>query len=184
MVKNNILPVLFADDMSFIISNSNLRDMTHDVAVVLDLIQKWYNANTLLLNYDKTAIMQFSSDMDYRSLDTTRSISNKISSSDSLKFLDVIFESSLKWGKHTDLISSKLNSLGYMIRFLRPVLSLNVIKQIYFSYIHSVLSYGIILWGNAPSSRTVFIAQKRIVRIIMHARTNESCITMFLDLEF
>jgi len=48
MVKNNILPVLFADDMSFKISNSNLRDMTHDVGVVLDLIQKWYTANILL----------------------------------------------------------------------------------------------------------------------------------------
>ena len=111
--------------------------------------------------------MQFSSDMDYRSLDTTHSISNKINSSDSLKFLGVILESSLTWGKHTDLISSKLNSLGYIIHFLRPVLSLNVIKQIYFSYIHSVLSYSIIFWGNTPSSRTVFIVQKRIVRIIM-----------------
>ena len=95
MVKNNILPVLFADDTSFIISNSNLRAMTHDVGVVLDLIQKWYNANILLLNYDKTAFMQFSSVMDYRSLDTTHSISNKFNSSDSLKFLGVILESSL-----------------------------------------------------------------------------------------
>jgi hypothetical protein len=32
MVKN-VLPV-FADDTSFIISNPNLRDMTHDVGVV------------------------------------------------------------------------------------------------------------------------------------------------------
>ena len=66
-----------------------------------------------------------------------------------------------------------------MIRFLRPVLSLHVIKQIYFSYVHSVLTYSIIFWGNAPSSKTVFTAQKRIVRIIMHAKTNESCRTLF-----
>jgi len=46
MVKNNVLPVLFAEDTSFIISNSNLRDMTHDVEV-LDLIQEWYNVNIL-----------------------------------------------------------------------------------------------------------------------------------------
>jgi hypothetical protein len=160
MVKNNVLPVLFADDTSFIIYNSNLRDMTHDVGVILDLIQKWYNANILLLNYNKSAIMQFSSDKDYRSLDITHSISNKINLSDSLKFLGVILESSLTWGKHTDLITSKLNSLGCMIHFLRPLLSLNVIKQIYFSYVHSVLSYSIIFWGNAPSSRSVFNSAK------------------------
>ena len=51
-----------------------------------------------ILNYDKTAVMHFSSDMDYWSLDTSHIIRNKINSSDSLKFLGVILESSLTWG--------------------------------------------------------------------------------------
>ena len=179
IVKSNVSPVLFADDTSFIISNSNLKDMTYDVGVVMDQIQKWYNANILLLNNEKTAIIQFYPSMVHRSMDSTHNVNKKIDTTDSLKFLGVILESTLTWGKHTDLITSKLNSLAYMIRFLRPVLSLHVIKQIYFSYVHSVLTYSIIFWGNAPSSKTVFIAQKRIVRIIMHAKTNESCRTLF-----
>ena len=69
-----------------------------------------------------------------------------------------------------------------MHRSLRPVLSLKIIKQIYFSYVHSVLNYGIIFWGNLSYSRTIFITQKRIVRIIMKAKPRDSCRTVFSKL--
>jgi len=90
-------------------------------------------------------------------------------------------ESSLTWKKHTDYINSKLNSLGYILRSLRSVL-LQIIKQIYTSYVHSVLHYGIIFWGNSSYSRTIFITQKRIVRIIMKAKARDSCHAMFSKL--
>jgi hypothetical protein len=78
-------------------------------------------------------------------------------------------------------IYSKLNSLGYMVHSLRPVLGLKTIKQIYFSYLHSVLNYGIIFWGNSPH-RSIFITQKRIVRMIMKAKAKDSCREMFSKL--
>jgi len=84
--------------------------------------------------------------------------------------------------KHIDHINSKLNSLGYILRSLRPVLSLKVMKQIYTSYVHSVLNCGIIFWGNSSFSRTIFITQKRIVRIIMKAKARDSCRAMFSKL--
>ena len=105
----------------------------------------------------------------------------KIDTVDSFKFLGVILESTITWGKHIDLITSKVNSLTYMIRFLRPVLSLKIIKQIYSSYVHSILTYNIIFWGNSPDSKKVFIAQKKIIRIIMQARPNTACRTLFRE---
>ena len=71
----------------------------------------------------------------------------------------------MTWKKHIDHIKPKLNSLDYMLHSLRPVLSLKIIKQIYFSYVHSVLNYGIVFRGNSSYNRTIFITQKRIVRI-------------------
>ena len=80
---------------------------------------------------------------------TSDNTGKKIDTVDSFKFLGVILEFTITWGKHIDLITSKVNSLTYMIRFLRPVLSLKIIKQIYSSYVHSILTYNIIFWGNS-----------------------------------
>jgi hypothetical protein len=43
--KDKALPILFADDTSFIISNSNSVKMDGDVKVVLEVTQKWFNLN-------------------------------------------------------------------------------------------------------------------------------------------
>jgi len=108
----------------------------------------------------------------------------KINCTNSIKFLGVIIESSLTWKKHIGYINSKLNSLGYILCSLRSVLSLKIIKQIYTSYVHSVLNDGIIFWGNSSYSRTIFITQKRIIRIIIKAKARDSCRSVFSSLEF
>jgi len=100
----------------------------------------------------------------------------------STKFLGIILESTLSWRQHIDYINVKLESLGYIIRSLRGILSLKIVKQIYYSYVHSVLNYGIIFWGSSSYCRTLFTTQKRIIRIIMKANVRESCRDMFRDL--
>jgi hypothetical protein len=52
------------------------------------------------------------------------------------------------------------------------------LKMIYFSYIHSIITYGIIFWGNSTGSEEVFKLQKRAIRII----TNFHSWTSFRDL--
>jgi len=44
------LSILFADDTSFIISNSNPMNMSQDVKLVLEITQKWFKSNIMLLN--------------------------------------------------------------------------------------------------------------------------------------
>jgi len=61
LVKDIAFPILFADDTSFIIANSNSMNMNQDLKLVLEITQKWFKSNILLLNYDKTTFMQFSS---------------------------------------------------------------------------------------------------------------------------
>jgi hypothetical protein len=58
-----------------------------------------------------------------------------------------------------------------MVRSLRPVLGLKIIMQIYFSYVRSALSYGII-----------FLTQKRIIRCVMKPKPKESCRELFKKL--
>jgi hypothetical protein len=55
--------------------------------------------------------------------------------------------------------------------------------MVYFAYVQSVMSYGIIFWGNQPHSERVFKIQKRVIRIIANSRARDSCRDLFKKLE-
>jgi hypothetical protein len=53
----------------------------------------------------------------------------------------------------------------------------------YFAYVHSIMSYGIIFWGNQPHSEKIFKIQKRMIRIITNSRARDSWRELFKKLE-
>jgi hypothetical protein len=83
--------------------------MDQDVKVVLEITQGWFNLNRMLLNYNKTKFMQFIPSINHQAFDTTEFNICKINSMNSIKFLDIIIESST-WKEHIDYINSNLNS--------------------------------------------------------------------------
>jgi hypothetical protein len=162
LVKGKALPVLFADDTTFIIPNSDPAIMDQDAKVVLQTTQRWFNSNRMLLNYNKTKFMQFLPNVSHQPMGIIEINTCKINYTNSFKFLGVISESSFTWNEHIDYINLKLNSLSYMVHSLRPALELETLKLLYFSYVHSVLNYGIMFWGNSPHSKSVFIPRNAL----------------------
>ena len=69
------------------------------------------------------------------------------------------------------------------MRVVQPFLSLDSLKLIYYSYIHSILTYGIIFWGNTLYSNVIFRMEKRIVRIMVGIRNRDSCREYFKRLK-
>ena len=57
-------------------------------------------------------------------------------------------------------------------------MSSNVLRTVYFSYFHSVMSYGIIVWGNSNFCNNIFKIQKKI-RIITNKSKRDSCQQLF-----
>ena len=55
--------------------------------------------------------------------------------------------------------------------------------MIYYSYSHSVMTYGLLFWGNSPDSIKIFRLQKKIVRIMAGCRFRDSCRKLFINLE-
>jgi len=51
--------ILFADDMTIIISNTNPDEFKNDINSVMTEITDWFQSNLLTLNCNKTHIMQF-----------------------------------------------------------------------------------------------------------------------------
>jgi hypothetical protein len=54
----NISVVLFADDTSVIINESNFVHLESKLTTVFRLMNEWYNLNMLSLNFNKTCCMQ------------------------------------------------------------------------------------------------------------------------------
>jgi hypothetical protein len=59
---------------------------------------------------------------------------------------------SLTWGMHMEALIDKLNKSCFAVRSLKSVLSLDTLKMVYFSYVHSIITYGTIFWGNSTYS--------------------------------
>jgi hypothetical protein len=63
------------------------------------------------------------------------------------------------------------------------MLSLEILKMVYFSYVNSLLTYGIIFWGNSTHSKVIFKIQKGIIRIMTNSASRESCRALFKALD-
>jgi len=98
------------------------------------------------------------------------------------KFLSLTLDSTLTWKPHIDQLISKLNSACYVIRSLKSFTPLETLRMFYFSSVHSIISYGIIFWGNSSRSNTIFKLQKRVIRIIMNAGIRQTCRELFREL--
>jgi len=87
---------------------------------------------------------------------------NCIKSSLNTKFLGLTIDDSLSWKAHIDQMISKLNTACFVIRTIQAIMYLETLRIVYFAYIHSIISYRIIFWGNQPYSDKIFKIKKRV----------------------
>jgi len=55
--------------------------------------------------------------------------------------------------------------------------------MIYYSYFHSVMTHGLLFWGNSPDSIKILRLQKKIIRIMTGCRNTHSCRKLFINLK-
>ena len=175
-------PTLYADDTSIIITHPNFIDFKEELDTVIDKISNWFRTNLLTLNFNKTYYMNFSAKTKLL-IDMQLSYKgNPISNTLSTNFLGLTLDSTLSWNLHVEQMSCKLNSACYAIRLLKSIISTNNLRTVYFAYVHSIITYGIIFWGNSPYSKNIFKLQKRVMRIIMKVDNRVSCRELFKKL--
>jgi hypothetical protein len=97
--------------------------------------------------------------------------------------LGLIIDETLSWNQHIELIATKLCSACYVLRNLKHIVPQTTLWTIYYAYIHSILSYGIIFGGNSSNVNKLFILQKKTVRILSNTGTRESCREAFKNME-
>jgi len=153
-------------------TNHNPDDLKEDINV-FDNISIWFNSN-LSLNFDKTKCLHFRA-KNSSPINIEIGYNTEINNSSQTKFLGLIIDYTLSWKSHLVHLINKLSMACYAIRAIKHYMSQKSLRVIYSSYFQSIVSYGIIFWGNSSINNNIFRLQKRVIRIIMNIRSMDFC---------
>jgi len=181
-VPSQVIPILFADDTSIIITSPNACELQKAISASIHQLTKWFQENSLSLNVSKTYFLQFQN-KNQNNLHTPVTLdSNSITKANHIKFLGLTINDSMTWKSHIDAILPRLSSACFAIRSVKHFVSQQSLKTIYYAYFHVIMSYGVIFWGKSPFSSKVFILQKRVIRTMMCCEGRDSCRGLFSEL--
>ncbi|KAG7299149.1 hypothetical protein JYU34_017682 [Plutella xylostella] len=158
--------VLFADDTSLIFKLKRQEVNFDNANSTLSIVANWFTVNNLALNSKKTKCIKFTLP-NVRQVETYLTLNNdKLELVNETVFLGITIDSKLQWGPHIERIAGRLSSAAYAVRTIRQLTDVDTARLVYFSYFHSVMSYGILLWGRAADINQIFVLQKRAIRAI------------------
>jgi hypothetical protein len=87
----------------------------------------------------------------------------------------------VEWMETTYYVIKKIAIACYALRNIKYFMPSDTLKLIYFVHIHSIMSYGIIIWSGSSCVNKVFILQKKAIRIIMNSRPKEFFRDLFIQ---
>ena len=134
---------LFADDTFLCTQNKSFSLLKKEVNDELDKIFNWLASNKLTLNMKKSKYMlvtnnhipEFCIRINHSLLERCKSY----------KYLGVVFDEKLNWDAHINHIAPKISRGCGALARLRNYTSIDVLKNVYHSLIHSYLRYGIVI---------------------------------------
>jgi hypothetical protein len=148
--------VLFVDDTSIIITDSNRRDFNINTNKMFQDINTWFNVNLLTLNFNKTKYLEFSSKNYYTVNTQIKSDQECITNATEIRFLGLTIDDTLSWKQQIEQVVNKMCSACYALRNIKHIVPIDTLRVIYFAHIHSVTSYGIIFWGSSCYANKVY----------------------------
>jgi hypothetical protein len=137
--------ILYADDTSLVITGTNPAQFLVHVNIVFNNVNEWFRRNLMLLNIEKTHFLKFPT-KNSQKINLNITLADKyISNTANIKFLGLIIDENLSWKCHIEQALIKLSSACYAMKVVTPLTGDKTLRLIYFAYVHSLLSYGIIL---------------------------------------
>ena len=173
-------PIMFADDDNLFYAERDIKKLLQRVNIELNKISQWFISNKLSINVTKTKHSFFHkpSKRDDIPLALAKLYidNNQIQRSESIKFFGVFLDENLTSKDHIKYIENKIAKCIGIIFRSKPYLNKKCLLSLYYSYIHSCISYANIAWGNTYLSNLKKISsqQKQFVHIIYNKIKYES----------
>lgn len=95
------------------------------------------------------------------------------------RFLGFTLDAHLNWKSHVSGLCNRLSGAVFALKKLKPLISGDALRQVYFAHFHSLMSYGTLIWGNSTDANRVMLMQKRAVRTLIGVPPRHSCRDLF-----
>ena len=161
---------LFADDTNLFLHNCNPAQLFAEANICMAQLLEWFTVNRLSLNLDKTCYSIFGPrQKDANGLNLY--INGKaIQNVKCCKYLGILIDSDLKWQDHINYVYNKLIKFTSIFYKIRNKLPQEVLKMIYFAFIHSHLLYGIEVYANTTPNHLskLTVLNNKLLRILQY----------------
>ena len=164
----------FADDSTLHISSEKNVNPAVFINYELAAIDVWLTANKLYLNIDKTKYMIFS--IKEKPPDLNLKIGHAhIQRVGVQKFLGIYIDDHITFSEHANKISNQLARNVGLLRRMKLFLPYDVLKKLFYAFIYSKFTYGIVCYGSAYLNQTKKI--KNLVDRALKLVFNTSALT-------
>ena len=190
---SELIALLFADDTTLYLSDTNLDQLIEKVNVEFKKVVDYFRFLKLALHPEKTKFILFTNSTEARqknviinlNFNNCRDVPNRDlitnlvrvttdSECPAIKFLGIYIDPLLSFKFHINSISSKVSKTMYFLRSVKNILSQQALKSVYYSIVHSHFVYGIQVWSctSLNNLSDLFLKQKTAIHIITSAKYN------------
>ena len=168
-ISNNFVPILFADDTTLSLRCSSINEANYLCSNELEKFFNWSTANKLSVNKNKTYLILHTYCKMNKDLLRVSLNNHTLECAEEGLFLGVVIDKKLNYRSHIDYIAAKVSkSIGIIFKLKSLEISKKILKQVYFSIVHSHLNYNICSYAGTYDTHMnrLLILQKRAIRII------------------
>jgi hypothetical protein len=138
--------IQYADDINLSVIADDNEDLERKVDVTMEEIQIWCEKKILILNPKKSGFILISKNVNSQYELNVQLCGHKVRN-DCTKVLGITIQNDLKWDEHVKYLMKKVNTVNFAIYSIRDSISREAILFIYYSYVYSFLTFGIMFWG-------------------------------------
>ena len=160
---------LFADDTSTLFCHEDIRCIEKIYNEELQKVSEWLIGNKLSLNVSKSNMVMFRAHTKKIRCKLSIKINNEtINKKCHTKYLWMILDNNLTWTQHINYVNLKLSkSIGILCK-LRHLVTKQMLRPLYFTFVQPYIDYGLIDWGGANRSTLELVRKsiRKAVRIL------------------
>ena len=164
---------LYADDSMIYASGDNILQVQQKLQQCVKNISSLYKVNRLKINIDKTKAMLIGSKSQLKSLNVDDFIlsydDTPLELVENAKYLDMFINCDISWDFHVQRLCQSTYYHISLLRRLHRIFPMNLLLQVYKSYIQPRLDYGITVYGCSTQKNIDLVqrVQNHAARLIM-----------------